>query len=166
MTGESSWRMANRLALDIGANSIGWCLLALDPVGAPCAIRAMGVRIFPDGRDPKTNASLAADRRQARAMRRRRDRYLQRRRAMLNALTRHGLMPAEEAARAAIAARDPYALRARALSEELTPHELGRVIFHLNQRRGFRSNRKTDRGSDKSGFGAPGAPRSAELSAD
>ncbi len=151
--------MANRLALDIGANSIGWCLLTLDPAGAPCAIRAMGVRIFPDGRDPKTNASLAADRRQARAMRRRRDRYLQRRRAMLNALTRHGLMPAEAAARAEIAARDPYALRARALAEKLTPHEVGRIIFHLNQRRGFRSNRKTDRGNEERGKIADAAER-------
>ncbi len=156
--------MADRLALDIGANSIGWCLLTLDPSGAPCAIRAIGVRVFPDGRDPKTNASLAADRRQARAMRRRRDRYLQRRRAMLNALTRHGLMPSNPAARAEVATRDPYALRARALRERLDPYDLGRVIFHLNQRRGFRSNRKTDRGNEERGKIADAAERlKAEL---
>ncbi|MFN3449465.1 MAG: type II CRISPR RNA-guided endonuclease Cas9 [Roseococcus sp.] len=140
--------MTYRLALDLGANSLGWCLLDLDAAGAPCGLRDMGVRIFPDGRDPKTLASLAAERRLARGMRRRRDRYLQRRTALLNALVRHGLMPADAAARAALAGRDPYALRAEALHRPLAPEELGRAIFHLNQRRGFRSNRKTDRAND------------------
>ena len=37
---------------------------------------------------------------------------------------------------------DPYELRARALDHPLTPFELGRALFHLNQRRGFKSNRK------------------------
>ena len=140
--------MAYRLALDIGSNSIGWCLVDLDSAGAPCGIRDVGVRVFPDGRDPKTLASLAAARRLARGMRRRRDRYLQRRRALLNALTRQGLMPLDEAARKAVAALDPYALRLAALHRRLEAHELGRVIFHLNQRRGFQSNRKADRAND------------------
>ena len=140
--------MTYRLALDIGANSIGWCLLDLDPAGAPCGLLDMGVRVFPDGRDPKTLASLAAERRLARGMRRRRDRYLQRRTALLNALVRHALMPADEAARKALELLDPYALRRDALHRKLSPHELGRAIFHLNQRRGFASNRKTDRAND------------------
>jgi len=38
---------------------------------------------------------------------------------------------------------DPYLLRAKALDEALTPYELGRVLLHLVQRRGFLSNRKT-----------------------
>ena len=140
--------MKYRLALDIGANSIGWCLLDLDAAGAPCGLLDMGVRVFPDGRDPKTLASLASDRRMARAMRRRRDRYVQRRTALLNALVRCGLMPTEEAARNALAKLDPYALRRDALRRKLSRHELGRAIFHLNQRRGFASNRKTDRAND------------------
>ena len=37
----------------------------------------------------------------------------------------------------------PYLLRARALDEPLSPHELGRALFHLGQRRGFLSNRKS-----------------------
>ena len=35
-----------------------------------------------------------------------------------------------------------YWLRTRALDFALDPHELGRVLFHLSQRRGFQSNRK------------------------
>jgi len=140
--------MSYRLSLDIGANSIGWSLLVLDAVGNPCGIRDIGVRVFPDGRDPKTLASLAAERRLARAMRRRRDRYLQRRKALINVLVRHGMLPAEEMSRKALVRLDPYVLRREALHRKLAPHELGRAIFHLNQRRGFASNRKTDRAND------------------
>lgn len=41
---------------------------------------------------------------------------------------------------------DPYVLRCRAIHEQLEPYEIGRVLLHLNQRRGFLSNRKKDRG--------------------
>ncbi len=37
----------------------------------------------------------------------------------------------------------PYVLRARALVERLEPYELGRGLYHLGQRRGFLSNRKS-----------------------
>jgi CRISPR-associated endonuclease Csn1 len=151
--------MRYRLALDIGANSIGWCCLRLDEAGQPTGILAMGVRVFPDGRNPKDGSSNAVARRQPRAMRRNRDRYLQRRRALLNALTRFELMPTDETARRAIAERDPWALRAEALTRRLAPEELGRVLFHLNQRRGFASNRKADRGNEEKGKIAEAADR-------
>src|SRR5579863_1871803 len=79
-----------RLGLDIGTNSIGWCLIEDDK-----RIVDIGVRIFSDGRDPKSGASLAVDRRAARAMRRRRDRYVGRRSAFLKVLADHRLMPAD-----------------------------------------------------------------------
>lgn len=145
-----------RLGLDIGTNSIGWCLIEDDK-----RIVDIGVRIFSDGRDPKSGTSLAVDRRDARAMRRRRDRYLGRRSAFLEALVGHGLMPADADEARLIAegkidrwrsgpknklpASLPYLLRARALEERLEPYEIGRALFHLNQRRGFKSNRKAER---------------------
>jgi CRISPR-associated endonuclease Csn1 len=144
--------MKYRLGLDVGANSIGWCVLVLNMDGFPVGIAAMGVRVFPDGRNPKDGASLAEARRGPRAMRRNRDRYLQRRTALLNALTRFGLMPAEEGERRKVAELDPYALRQQALARPLAPFELGRVLFHINQRRGFKSNRKTDKGSNEGGL--------------
>ena len=139
--------MATRLGLDIGTNSIGWCLYDGD------TIRDIGVRIFSHGRDPKSGASLAVDRRDARAMRRRRDRYVRRRSALLEALVETGLMPADAEDAKALTGFDPYALRAAALDEPLSPHLLGRALFHLNQRRGFKSNRKAERkaGDDKEG---------------
>ncbi|MFZ5789453.1 MAG: type II CRISPR RNA-guided endonuclease Cas9 [Pseudomonadota bacterium] len=139
-----------RLGLDLGTNSIGWCVFDLskpdrDGRRHPIAIRRTGVRIFPDGRDPQSGASLAASRREPRSARRRRDRFLMRRATLLHALIRHGLMPADPAARRELESLDPWKLRAEGLDRALTPHEFGRVLFHLNQRRGFLSNRKADR---------------------
>lgn len=129
-----------RLGLDIGTNSIGWCLIEDDR-----RIIAAGSRIFADGRDPQSGTSLAVDRRLARGARRRRDRYLGRRSAFLETLIIHGLMPADADEARLVAAADPYALRARALDAALHPFEIGRALFHLNQRRGFKSNRKAQR---------------------
>ncbi len=131
-----------RLGIDVGTSSIGWALVE----SGSGRIVDLGVRIFSDGRDPKSGASLAVDRREARAMRRRRDRYLGRRSAFLLALARCGLMPEDSDESKLVAARDPYILRLRALDERLEPHEVGRALFHLNQRRGFKSNRKAERG--------------------
>ena len=137
-----------RLGIDLGSNSLGWCALALDADGNPNGVLDIGVRLFTDGRDPKTGTSLAADRRIARQMRRRRDRYLKRRTRLMATLVRHGLMPADPTERKKLEALDPYALRAQGLDERLEPYALGRALFHLNQRRGFKSSRKTDKGSD------------------
>lgn len=131
--------MTTRLGLDIGTNSIGWCLYDGD------TIRDIGIRIFSDGRDPKSGTSLAVDRRDARAMRRRRDRYLGRRSALVDVLVECELLPADKQAAKELHAEDPYELRVRALDEKLSPHQIGRAFFHLNQRRGFKSNRKADR---------------------
>lgn len=140
--------MAYRLGLDLGTNSIGWCLLNLNQQGEPDRLIRLGVRIFPDGRKPKDGTSLAVDRRLARQMRKRRDRFLRRRRRLLDALIRYGLMPADPVERKKLVTLDPYILRKRGLDESLSRAEFGRALFHLNQRRGFRSNRKVDKGAD------------------
>ncbi|WP_162906559.1 type II CRISPR RNA-guided endonuclease Cas9 [Algihabitans albus] len=136
--------MKYRLGLDLGSNSIGWCLLKLEP---RCVLDA-GVRILTPneeaGRDPQSKTSLAAERRDARSARRRRDRFLRRQKRLLQVLTAAGLMPADTAARKALETLDPYWLRAEALDRKLTLHEIGRAVFHLNQRRGFKSNRIAD----------------------
>ena len=131
-----------RLGLDLGTNSIGWAAIQLDDNGEPCGLLDVGVRIFPDGRDARGEASNAVERRVARGQRRRRDRYLSRRDRLMQALVECGLMPSDENERKNLEVLDPYKLRARALDEPLEPLELGRALFHLNQRRGFKSNRK------------------------
>ena len=143
-----------RLGIDLGTNSLGWAALAVekrDDRFEPTGIIAAGSRIFSDGRDPKSGASLAVDRRDARAMRRRRDRFQQRQRALMTYLIADGLFPADQAERRKLETLDPFALCAKALHGPIPLPHLGRAIWHLNQRRGFKSNRKTDKPDDDSG---------------
>ena len=142
------WPMNYRLGLDVGTNSIGWWLVTLDKANRPGGSLAGGVRIFSDGRNPKDGTSLAVQRRVPRGMRKRRDRYLRRRTDLMALLIATGLMPSDEAERKGLQTLNPYALRDLTVTQQVRPHELGRAIFHLNQRRGFKSNRKTDKNED------------------
>lgn len=144
-------KLTYRLGLDVGTNSLGWCVLAVDNNGDPDQIENCGVRIFPDGRDPKSLATTKADRRAARQARRRRDRFLQRQRALLSKLSELGLFPNVKDGQTNPVTKDelqqlqkldPLQLRALGLSQKLPLHHIGRALFHLNQRRGFKSNRK------------------------
>jgi CRISPR-associated endonuclease Csn1 len=158
-----------RLSLDLGTNSLGWAMLTgtypdgwvlarnggtLDAPGTLTDVLGAGVRIFTDGRNPKDGKSLAQMRRGPRAARRRRDRFLQRQRG-LNRLLRQFNIPLPPNVRwnkkrdgGTFAPFDPLMLRAKGLDHALRPEEFGRALWHLNQRRGFKSNRKTD-GGDK-----------------
>ena len=143
--------MRYRLALDLGSTSLGWAMVRLDAENNPCAVIKAGVRIFSDGRNPKDGSSLAVTRREARAMRRRRDRLLKRKARMTDTLVRYGFFPKDEAERKALVTLNPYTLRAKGLDEALSPAEFARALFHINQRRGFKSNRKTDKKDNDSG---------------
>lgn len=144
-------KMRYRLALDLGSTSLGWAMIRLNRNNEPCAVIRAGVRIFSDGRNPKDGSSLAVTRRAARAMRRRRDRLLKRKARMMHTLVVHGFFPSDEAQRKALETLDPYELRAKGLDEPLTPAQFARALFHINQRRGFKSNRKTDKKENDSG---------------
>jgi CRISPR-associated endonuclease Csn1 len=151
--------MRYRLALDLGTTSIGWALVRLDASEPPLptAIIRAGVRLFGDGREPargkgEVGSSLAVTRRLARQMRRRRDRQLRRKNRIVSALVQLGFWPKEVALQKALEGVDPYTLRRKGLDQALTAAEFGRALFHLNQRRGFKSNRKTDKGDPDSGL--------------
>lgn len=138
-----------RLALDIGTNSIGWALYKLNSKGKPSSISGAGVRIFPSGRKDKDYSTLAATRRQKRLQRRQRDRYLQRRAYVLNLLKKSGLFPKDKFSGKQLEKLNPYELRAKGLDKKLELHHFGRALFHINQRRGFKSNRKTGDAKEK-----------------
>jgi len=150
-------QMRYRLALDLGSTSLGWAMIRLnhDEPPAPTAVVKAGVRIFSNGREPaapgSTGTSLAAARREKRAMRRRRDRLLKRKERMTNTLIKYKFFPADEAQRKALVTLNPYALRAKGLDKALTPSEFARALFHINQRRGFKSNRKADKSNSEGG---------------
>ncbi|MGI5173135.1 type II CRISPR RNA-guided endonuclease Cas9 [Treponema sp. OMZ 840] len=131
-----------RLGLDLGTNSIGWCALGLNKDGEPDKLVDMGVRIFSDGREPKTGEPLAVARRQARGIRKNLRRRKQRRRALFVQLRTDGLFPANTEEALKLKAVNPYELRVKGLDKKLEAFELGRALFHLGVRRGFKSNRK------------------------
>ena len=133
------------LGLDLGPNSIGWALV--DEAGEKLV--AAGVRVFPEGVDrDKQGGEVAKNeaRRTKRGSRRQIARRSRRRRRLREALQRAGLLPENLGA---INAVDPYLLRRRGLDEKLGLHELGAALYHVGQRRGFKSNRKTDRGKEE-----------------
>jgi CRISPR-associated endonuclease Csn1 len=141
-----------RFSFDLGTNSIGWAIWRTGPdragnfgPDAPVELLKSGVRLFRDGRNPKDGESLAVMRRVPKSARKRRDRFIKRRAALMAELVTMELMPKTEGDRKALEQLDPYALRAKALDEQVSQYELGRILFHLNQRRGFQSNRKADR---------------------
>lgn len=147
-----------RLGLDLGTNSIGWCMLRLNKDNEPSAVIKSGVRIFHDGRNEKTKEPLAVVRRNARSIRRNLDRKISRRNHLLNTLVKYFLLPSNEIERKALAVLNPYELRSRAVNERLELFELGRLLMHLSKRRGFKSNRKVDK-KDSSGKIKPAIER-------
>jgi len=155
-----------RYAFDLGTNSIGWAVYRLTRSGGDTLtvseLLDCGVRLFEDGRNPKDGRSLAEMRRIPRSARRRRDRYVLRRKELLAQLIDCGFLPHTLDERRELATLDPYALRARALDEPLSPYEIGRILLHLNRRRGFKSNRKTDSRDKEKGKIAEGAARLRE----
>ena len=124
---------------DIGTTSIGFAVIEHDQDRATGTIRRMGVRIFPEARDPK-GAPLNQERRAARMRRRQLRRRRERRRLLGDLLHQAGLLPArgspdwDEAMKS-----DPYDLRKRAFEgDALSPFEVGRAVYHLAQRRHFK----------------------------
>lgn len=147
------------LGLDLGPNSVGWALLD----EGRQRLLATGVRVFPEGVDRDQQGgerSKSEQRRIARGMRRQIARRARRKRELRRELVEAGLLPpaalrdASDSERVAwekaqFRKEDPYSLRRRAVKERLELHDIGRVLVHLNQRRGFLSNRKADRARKK-----------------
>lgn len=141
-------KLKYRLGLDLGTNSIGWCMLKLDIQKEPVAVIKAGVRIFHDGRNEKSKEPLAVERRNARSIRRNLDRKISRRKHLLNRLVKYGLLPENESERKGLSILNPYELRSRAVNEKIGLYEIGRALMHLSKRRGFKSNRKVDKEED------------------
>lgn len=130
------------LGLDMGVASIGWAVTE----NASNFIDA-GVRIFPAGIDnfgTSKQTHLNQVRRAKRGSRRLCERKSKRLTLLRNILTKLGWMPLEAQALETWTQQDVYLLRSRAISEKLTLSEIGRIIYHLNQRRGFLSLRKNE----------------------
>ena len=78
-------------------------------------------------------------------MRRNLDRRKLRQKHLTKFMIESGLMPADEMARKELENTDPWELRAKALDGIIPLHHLGRALFHISQRRGFKSNHRVSR---------------------
>lgn len=144
------------LGLDLGPNSIGWALIearrtedgALEPVGFLDVSKAghgpLGVRVFEAGLqnyETGKEKSLNQKRRQARSARRTLARRKVRKAKSKRILQQAGLLPPDGPELDRVIGLNPYELRSKALDCPLPPFEFGRALYHLAQRRGFKSNR-------------------------
>lgn len=130
--------MPRVFGFDIGTTSIGYAVTDYDPLRESGEILRLGVRIFPEARDPD-GTPLNQTRRTKRLMRRQLRRRRERRRALNEALAEGGLLPAYgSAAWQAVMTMEPVELRSRGLSDRLEAHQLGRALYHLAKRRHFK----------------------------
>ena len=141
--------MKKILGLDIGTNSIGWALVQ-EPEQSDenYTIVGVGVRIIPLSSDEndeftKGNAmSKNAGRTLKREARRNIQRYKLRRHQLTAIFNLLGMMPGKELFE--LDALTLYGLRAKGIKQQLSLEEIGRVFYHLNQKRGYKSNRKAN----------------------
>lgn len=168
--------MTKVLGLDLGTNSIGWAVV--DEKNNQ--ISGIGSRIFPmgvenlgegEGREISKNAGRTG----ARGVRRQFFRRRIRKKVLLKALSENKMcpiiasdfedwkktkdFPAEKLAN--WFALNPYELRQKALNEKLSLEEIGRIFYHLIQRRGFLSNSR--KGGSDDGVIFKGNPKEGKI---
>lgn len=130
------------LGLDLGVTSIGWAIIQESDLKKE--ILGMGSRIIPLDNDEKTEFSTGnkisknQKRTAKRTQRKGYDRY-QLRRSFLTKTLIENQMFDEKLFN--LPSLDLWSLRSKAVNEKLELNEIGRVLYHLNQKRGYKSSR-------------------------
>jgi CRISPR-associated endonuclease Csn1 len=138
------------LGLDLGVSSIGWALI--EETENERKIIGMGSRIIPLSTNDKDEFSSGnkISKNQKRTIKRTQrkgyDRYQLRRSYLKQHLTNAGMLPDQSMIK--LPALELWGLRAKAVTDKLALPELGRVLLHLNQKRGYKSSR-SDTNLDK-----------------
>jgi len=141
--------MKRILGLDLGVGSIGWSLIQADDEGNPQSILDIGCRIVPlspdDTNEFSSGNAISKNRKrtQKRTCRKGYDRYQQRRQNLTDELRGLGMLPDERLIKLPVL--DLWQLRADAATpgKKLTLPEIGRILYHINQKRGYLHS-KTD----------------------
>lgn len=160
------------LGLDLGISSIGWALIETDVNSSePIALHGLGSRIVNLSND-ETNAFAKANvetpnakRTFQRTARKGLKRWKQRRKHLLNRLHALGMYDRSNTLDA-LPPLKLWELRAKAADPQcrLSLHELGRVLIHLNAKRGYRHTRlSSDNDTAKTGYVAGINERYAQL---
>lgn len=135
------------LGLDLGTNSIGWALIEVDENNNPISIIAMGSRIIPlssDDRDQFQKGQAISknqDRTIRRTQRKGYDRKQLKKSDLKKLLKELGIFPSVELLQ--LPSLDLWKLRNDAASENenINSTQLGRILYMLNQKRGYKSAR-------------------------
>lgn len=127
--------------LDLGVTSIGWAVISRDDKDA-FKILGMGSRIIPysdkegDEFGKGVGESVNQQRTKDRTSRKGLDRYQLRRILLNRTLKEKSLFP--DGSLMNLSSLELYGLRSKAATQQLSLQELGRVLLHLNQRRGYK----------------------------
>ena len=141
--------MKKILGLDLGSSSIGWAFITANDNGEAHEIINMGVRLVPLSPDEKnefeSGNTITKNRSRTlkRTMRRGYDRYQARKNNLKAELERINMMP-DNALLLNLSSIELYGLRNKALNEQISLTQLGRLLWHLNQKRGYKSLRGTE----------------------
>lgn len=147
--------MAFHLGLDLGIASIGWSLAEYDEVGNFMRFVKTGVRIVPLNADHRKEfeggkaITKNAVRRGKRGTRRLRQRFQLRRDNLLKAISATGTAPEVMLLPDARGAMDYYGIRACGLTEKIELNDFWQIIYRMNKRRGYKSNRKEEADNKK-----------------
>lgn len=135
------------VGLDVGSNSVGWAVVEMNGERLE-KIHGMGSRIIPMGPELKEyqegkRITKNATRRQKRSMRRNHQRYKLRRANLVKVLKLMSAWPEGLGEQAkpderVMTALQIYGLRALAVNDPVSLDELGRILYHMNQRRGYK----------------------------
>ena len=144
--------MKYSIGLDIGIESIGYSVLELDSKDHPFRIERLGSRMFDKAEHPKDGSSLALPRREARGARRRLRRHRHRIERIRSLIVSSNILT-KDCLDALYCGKitDIYEIRARALDQLVSEEEFARILIHLAQRRGYKSNRKSDAKNEENG---------------
>lgn len=139
--------MKRILGLDLGTNSIGWALVEADNDGKLIRIIAMGSRIIPLNADERDqfqkgqSISKNQDRTKCRTQRKGYDRKQLKKSDLKRILESLKIYPTQELLN--IPMLDLWQMRADAAipSKNISAEQLGRILYMLNQKRGYKSAR-------------------------
>ncbi|HCM35609.1 MAG TPA: type II CRISPR RNA-guided endonuclease Cas9 [Chryseobacterium sp.] len=144
----------NILGLDLGTNSIGWALIEIDENNIPIRIIAMGSRIIPLSTNDKEEfqRGLSITKNQSRTVsriqRKGYDRKQLKKSDLKKILKKYNIFPSEELLK--LPMLDLWKLRSDSANpnENISAEQLGRILYMLNQKRGYKSAR-SEANSDK-----------------
>ena len=155
-TNKTLYNMKKVLGLDLGVSSIGWALITKDNNNQPIDILKIGSRTVPlldgeeEGFSNGNGISANSSRTQKRTARKCNNRYKLRREKLTDGLRALNMLP--NAMLFNLNPLELWQLRAKAVTDKVSLPELGRILFHLNQKRGYKHSKDNEQDSKQTEY--------------